>query len=65
MSDRVAKKDIVRTNHFGQRVVVVPKGQKIPAGLTLERGEGGDEAKQAPPLQNKAAAGRPTPKSEK
>jgi hypothetical protein len=42
-----------------------PKGQKIPAGLTLERGEGGDEAKQAPPLQNKAAAGRPTPKSEK
>jgi hypothetical protein len=62
MSDRIAKKDIIRTNHLGQRVVVVPKGQPIPDGLELERGE--DQEKKDPaPLENKAATGRPTPKS--
>jgi hypothetical protein len=61
MSDKVAKKDIIRTNHLGQRVVVVPKGQVIPDGLELQAGEGGVK-KDVAPLENKAGEGQPTPK---
>ena len=62
MSDRIAKKDILRRNHLGQTVVVVPKGQLIPEGFELEKGE--DEAKKdTARLENKANSGRPTPKS--
>jgi hypothetical protein len=61
MSDKVAKKDIVRKNHLGQNVVVVPKGQLIPDGLELERGEG-ETKKDDAPLENKASEGRPSPK---
>lgn len=64
MSDRVAKKDIVRQNHLGQSVVVVPKGQLIPEGFELEKGEV-ETKKETAPLENKATEGRPTPKSSK
>jgi len=62
MSDRVAKKDIVRRNHLGQNVVVVAKGQEIPEGLRLEKGEATETKKETAPLENKADAGRPMPK---
>lgn len=62
MTERVAAKDIVRTNRLGQRVVVVPKGQPIPEGFELEKGET-ETKKETAPLQNKADEGRPTPKA--
>lgn len=33
MSQKIAEKDITRVNEAGQRVLVVPKGQPIPADL--------------------------------
>lgn len=50
MSDQIADRDITRVNDRGQTVVIVPKGQPIPAGLPEA------EAKQvAGPPENKAA----------
>jgi hypothetical protein len=34
MSEKIADKDIVETNSLGQNVVIVPKGQPIPAHLS-------------------------------
>jgi hypothetical protein len=61
---KVAKKDIVRVNDYGQHVVIVAAGQPIPEGLELEKGEA-EGAKKAAPVENKADQGRPTPKSAK
>lgn len=62
MSKNIAAKDIVRTNHLGQTVVIVPKGQPIPEGFKVTDDEKG--SKKAPAAsENKAAEGRPTPKS--
>lgn len=48
MSDQIADRDITRINHLGQTVVLVHKGQPIPAELA--------ESKQvAGPPENKAA----------
>lgn len=33
MSDKIAKKDIVKENEIGQQVVIVPAGQPIPEDL--------------------------------
>jgi hypothetical protein len=38
----VATRDLTRRNYLGQTVIIVPKGQPIPAGLTV------DPADQAP-----------------
>jgi hypothetical protein len=62
MAGRIAKKDIVRTNHLGQSVVVVPKGQPIPDDLELQKGEY-EAKKDDAPLENKASTGRPVPKA--
>lgn len=58
----LAARDIVRRNHLGQNVLVVPKGQPIPDGLDVTDEERGVK-KQTERYENKAAAGRPTPKS--
>ena len=48
MSDQIAEHDITAVNHLGQTVVLVHKGQPIPADLA--------EAKQVEgPPENKAA----------
>jgi hypothetical protein len=62
MTGKIAKKDIIRVNSYGQTVVVVAEGQPIPDGLDLEPGEATSE-KKAKPAENKAAEGRPTPKA--
>lgn len=62
--DRVALRDIVRQNHLGQWVVIVPAGQPVPNDLDVKAGEVVG-AKKAPPLENKAGSGRPTPKTPK
>jgi len=61
-SENLAAKDIVRRNHLGQNVLVVPKGQPIPEGLEVTDEERGVK-KRTERLENKAEAGRPTPKS--
>lgn len=48
MSEQIAKEDIVRTNEFGQQVVVVPAGQPIPEEYVEKK------AKRSAP-ENKAA----------
>jgi hypothetical protein len=62
-SQNLAAKDIVRRNHLGQNVLVVPKGQPIPDDLKdvtdAERGV----KKKAQQLENKAGSGdQPRPK---
>jgi hypothetical protein len=39
MTGLVAAKDIVRRNHIGQTVVVIPRGQPVPKGLAVEPDE--------------------------
>jgi hypothetical protein len=62
MSGKIATKDIVRENALGQTVLVVAAGQPIPEGFRTREDEA-EEAKKAPHVLNKAAEGRPTPKS--
>jgi hypothetical protein len=62
-SQNLAAKDIVRRNHLGQNVLVVPKGQPIPADLKVTDEERGAK-KQTEKLENKAhTSDRPTPKA--
>jgi hypothetical protein len=63
VSKNVAAKDIVRRNHLGQNVLVVPKGQPIPDDLKDVTDEERGVKKKAERYENKAASGRPTPKS--
>jgi hypothetical protein len=62
MSSTLAAKDIVRRNHLGQHVVVVPKGQPIPEGLEVTDTERGIK-KMPERLENKASRDRPIPKA--
>lgn len=52
MSDQIAKADIVEKNAAGQYVVLVPKGQPIPARLVEQ--EKPAAKKVAAPAENKA-----------
>jgi hypothetical protein len=62
MSKNIAAKDVIRRNDLGQMVLVVPKGQPIPDGLKVTDEERGVK-KVVERHENKAATGRPTPKS--
>lgn len=59
----LAAKDIVRRNHLGQNVLVVPKGQPIPDHIEDVTDEERGVKKKNERLENKASTGRPTPKS--
>jgi hypothetical protein len=59
----LAARDIVRRNHLGQNVVIVPKGQPIPADLKDVTDEERGVKKQSQKFENKAESGRPTPKA--
>lgn len=61
--ENLAAKDIVRRNHLGQNVVVVPKGQPIPADLEDVTDEERGQKKKTERYENKADKGRPTPKA--
>lgn len=50
MAEKIAERDITQVNALGQTVVVVPKGQPIPADLDVDA-----KAVQAP-AENKARA---------
>ena len=43
MSDRIAKEDIVQKNALGQNVVVVAKGDLIPAGVDVPKSKSTSE----------------------
>lgn len=58
----IAARDIVRRNHLGQNVVVVPKGQPIPEDVDATDEERGSK-KKTERFENKADSGRPTPKA--
>jgi hypothetical protein len=62
-SENLAAKDIVRRNHLGQNVMLVAKGQPIPDHIEDVTDEERGVKKQTQRLENKAGAGRPTPKS--
>jgi hypothetical protein len=62
-TQNIAAKDIVRRNHLGQNVMVVAKGQPIPAHLKDVTDEERGVKKQAQRFENKAGTGQPTPKA--
>jgi hypothetical protein len=63
-NQNLAAKDIVRRNHLGQNVVVVPKGQPIPEDLKDVTDSERGVKKQTQQLENKAGTGdQPRPKA--
>lgn len=61
-TQNIAARDVIRKNHLGQHVLVVPKGQPIPDDLEVTDEERGVK-KKTEQYENKASSGRPTPKS--
>jgi hypothetical protein len=63
-SQDLAAKDIVRRNHLGQNVLVVPKGQPIPDSVEDVTDEERGVKKKTERLENKAGTGdQPRPKA--
>ena len=68
MTDQVADRDITRRNHLGQTVVVVPKGQRIPAHLAEAEGRAihapAEDKAVAAPSRKKTPRVKPAPAGE-